>query len=234
MWCLTAPGVVVHRIRDDKSAVTFVDLVGEYTGTIVCDALATHGAGARASPGITLAACWAHSFRKFEEAKPDHPEAEKALAWIGALYEIDRHAEGDAVRLAELRVAEDRWELKASSLEPLGQHQPPRAIEPHRLGEPTSRRDRFGAAVAPRRARFIRQALSDRPSMPLARTHCWIVPPASFAAARLRRASRSSVIFGCCSTARLLETLEAARGPGRRHPGVTDGSQDCSCLKAVG
>lgn len=106
MWCLTAPGAVVHRIRDDKSAATFVDLVGEYTGTIVCDALATHGAGARASPGITLAACWAHVFRRFEEAKPDHPEAEKALAWIGALYELDRRAEGDAARLAELRRSE--------------------------------------------------------------------------------------------------------------------------------
>lgn len=106
MWCLTAPGAVVHRIRDDKSAATFVDLVGEYTGTIVCDALATHGAGARASPGITLAACWAHVFRRFEEAKPDHPEAEKALAWIGALYEFDRRAEGDAARLAELRRSE--------------------------------------------------------------------------------------------------------------------------------
>ena len=106
MWCLTAPGVVVHRIRDDKSAATFVDLVGEYTGTIVCDALATHGAGARASPGITLAACWAHVFRRFEEATPDHPEAEKALAWIGALYELDRRAEGDVARLAELRRSE--------------------------------------------------------------------------------------------------------------------------------
>jgi transposase len=60
MWCLTAPGVVVHRIRDDKSAATFVDLVGDYNGTIVCDALATHAAGARAGPGIVLAACWAH------------------------------------------------------------------------------------------------------------------------------------------------------------------------------
>ena len=37
MWCLTAPGVVVHRIRDDKSAATFKDLVGDYSGTIVCD-----------------------------------------------------------------------------------------------------------------------------------------------------------------------------------------------------
>jgi transposase len=85
MWCLTAPGVVVHRIRDDKSAATMTDLVGDYAGTIVCDALSTHGAVARASPKITLAACWAHVFRKFEQALPDHPEAEKALHWNGRL-----------------------------------------------------------------------------------------------------------------------------------------------------
>jgi len=106
MWCLTAPGVVVHRIRDDKSAATFIDLVGQYNGTIVCDALSTHGAGARASPGIVLAGCWGHVFRKFEEAKPDHPEADRALEWIGALYEIDARADGDLARLAELRRSE--------------------------------------------------------------------------------------------------------------------------------
>lgn len=116
MWCLTAPGVVVHGIRDDKSAATFIDLVGKYKGTIVCDALATHEAGARAGPGIVLAGCWAHVFRKFEEAKPDHPEAARALTWIGALYEIDDRAEGDPARLAELRRAESTRvldELKA-------------------------------------------------------------------------------------------------------------------------
>ena len=106
MWCLTAPGVVVHRIRDDKSAATFTDLVGGYNGTIVCDALATHGAGARASPGVMLAGCWAHVFRKFQEAKPDHPEAERALAWIGALYEIDDRAGEDVAVRAELRRTE--------------------------------------------------------------------------------------------------------------------------------
>jgi transposase len=106
MWCLTAPGVVVHRIRDDKSAATFTDLVGTYTGTIVCDALATHAAGARDGPGIVLAGCWAHVFRKFEEAKPDHPEADKALAWIGALYAIDDRAGDDVERRAELRHSE--------------------------------------------------------------------------------------------------------------------------------
>ena len=112
MWCLTAPGLVVHRIRDDKSAATFTDLVGDYRGVIVCDALKTHEAGARDSPGVTLAGCWAHAFRKFEEAAPDHPEAERAMAWIGALYEIDGRADGDLARRAELRRQESTTVLE--------------------------------------------------------------------------------------------------------------------------
>lgn len=106
MWCLTSPGVVVHRIRDDKSAATFKSLVGDYTGTIVADALGTHEAGAREGPGIVLAGCWAHVIRRFNEAKIDHPEAERALAWIGALYAIDRRGDGDILRIGELRRAE--------------------------------------------------------------------------------------------------------------------------------
>jgi transposase len=103
MWCLTAPNVVVHRIRDDKSAATFRELVGNYRGTIVADALSTHEAGAREGPGIRLAGCWAHVFRRFEEAMPDHPSAERALEWIGALYELDHRGEDDLERIAELR-----------------------------------------------------------------------------------------------------------------------------------
>jgi transposase len=106
MWCLTAPGVVVHRIRDDKSAATFKELVGDYNGTIVADALGTHEAGARDGPGITLAGCWAHVYRRFDEALPDHPDAKQALAWIGALYDIDRRGERELARIAELRRAE--------------------------------------------------------------------------------------------------------------------------------
>ena len=106
MWCLTTPDAVVHRIREDKSANTFKLLVGEYQGVIVCDALKTHEAGARSCPGIELAGCWAHCFRKFKEAQPDHPEAGRALELIGKLYEIDDRAEGDSERLAELRRSE--------------------------------------------------------------------------------------------------------------------------------
>jgi transposase len=106
MWCITAPGVVCHRIRDDKGADTFKELVGSYHGVIVCDALKTHEAGARDSPAISLAGCWAHVFRKFEEAEPDHPEANLALGWIGELYEIDERAGDDAARKLELRRTE--------------------------------------------------------------------------------------------------------------------------------
>ncbi len=106
MWCLTSPGVVVHRIRDDKSANTFRDLMDGYAGTVVCDALKTHEAGARGNDAIALAGCWAHVFRKFEEAEADHPEANHAMKWIGQLYEIDERAEGDLAKKAELRRTE--------------------------------------------------------------------------------------------------------------------------------
>lgn len=106
MWCITAPGLVSHRIRDDKGAATFKALVGSYNGFIVCDALKTHEAGARDGPGIVLAGCWAHVYRKFEEAAPDHPEAQTALALIGELYEIDERAGTDVARRAELRRTE--------------------------------------------------------------------------------------------------------------------------------
>jgi transposase len=106
MWALSAPGVIVHRIRDDKGADTFKSLIGDYRGVIVCDAAKTHECGARGNARIQLAGCWAHVYRKFEEAQADHPEALLALKWIGEIYEIDERAGGDMERKAELRRTE--------------------------------------------------------------------------------------------------------------------------------
>jgi transposase len=113
MWCVTAPGVVCHKIRDDKGADTFRALVGSYRGVIVCDALKTHEAGARGNDGIQLAGCWAHVFRKFEEALPNHPEAQLALDWIGQLYAIDERAGPDMEKRAKFRETE--------AIKPLGE-----------------------------------------------------------------------------------------------------------------
>jgi transposase len=116
MWCITSPDTVYHRICDDKGKDTFTSLLGGYRGVIVCDALSTHGAGARDAPGIALAGCWAHVFRKFREAEPDHPEAVLAMKWIESLYEIDRRAGDDQAARAALRRTESAAvlaELKA-------------------------------------------------------------------------------------------------------------------------
>jgi transposase len=98
MWCLTAPGLVYHRICDDKSAATFRALVGDYRGWVVCDALGTHEAGARSCPGIRLAGCWAHVVRRFRDAVVDFPEAHLMLAWISDLYAIEGRATDEAER----------------------------------------------------------------------------------------------------------------------------------------
>lgn len=106
MWCLVAPGLVFHDIRDDKSAATFVELVGNFGGTAVTDQAATNTAGARDGPGgMRLAGCWAHIYRKFAEAEPDHPAAGVMLGFIGELYAVDRRATDEQER-AQLRRTE--------------------------------------------------------------------------------------------------------------------------------
>jgi hypothetical protein len=98
--------MVVHRIRDDKGAQTFKALTAGFRGTVVCDALKTHEAGARDNDAMALAGCWAHVYRKFEEAAPDHPEANRALKGIGEPYAIDERANGDLANKADLRRTE--------------------------------------------------------------------------------------------------------------------------------
>ncbi len=107
MWCVTAPGLVYHRICDDKSARTFKSLLGDYEGWVVADALGTHQAGARECRGVRLAACWAHVLRRFRDAVVDFPEAQFMLAWIQDLYRIDAGAKDIAER-GRLRATESR------------------------------------------------------------------------------------------------------------------------------
>jgi len=110
MWCVTGPGIVYHRICDDKSARTFKDLLGDYRGWVVADALGSHEAGARECRGLKLAACWAHVLRRFRDAVVDFSEAQFMLAWIQDLYAIDARATDSRDR-ARLRSTESRYTL---------------------------------------------------------------------------------------------------------------------------
>ncbi len=92
MWCVTSERVVYHQIRDDKSAASFTDLLGDYCGYVVCDDLSSHGAAARGSPDIVLVGCWAHIYRRFEEASDDFPQARVAMQLIRWLYDVDLYS----------------------------------------------------------------------------------------------------------------------------------------------
>lgn len=95
---MTAPGLVAHVIRGDKSAQTFSELVGDFDGVIVCDALSSHSAARRRDGPYKLAGCWAHVRRKFRDAEPDFPVARSALMRIRELYDIEERASDDEER----------------------------------------------------------------------------------------------------------------------------------------
>ena len=119
MWALTTdgpvvgqrsawPAIAVHRICDDKSAATFLDLVGDYTGTIVCDAAATHASGTSDTKGrIKLAGCWTHVLRRFRDAANNFPVAAEACKLIGKLYKLDAAAPTAEARV-HVRKADSR------------------------------------------------------------------------------------------------------------------------------
>lgn len=108
VWCLTAPGLVGHVIRGDKTAATFDELLNTYQGTVVCDAMSSHLSASRVRAGpIKLAGCWAHVRRKFADAEPDHPRAREALELIRALYDIEAKAQSDDERRT-LRASESK------------------------------------------------------------------------------------------------------------------------------
>ncbi|MBK8411136.1 MAG: IS66 family transposase [Sandaracinaceae bacterium] len=95
MWCVTAPGAAYHTIRADKSAESFVELLGTFEGSIICDAASTHTAGIKSNDKAFIAFCWAHALRKLRDVEDDHPEVHTGLALIRQLYDIDSEAGDD-------------------------------------------------------------------------------------------------------------------------------------------
>ena len=141
MWALTTdgpvvgqrsawPAIAVHRICDDKSAATFLDLVGDYTGTIVCDAAATHASGTSDTKGrIKLAGCWTHVLRRFRDAANNFPVAAEACKLIGKLYELDAAAPTAEAR-ADVRKTDSR-QVCTDLLEWLQVHTGPTSLSIH-------------------------------------------------------------------------------------------------------
>jgi len=85
------PWIVVD-FRTDRSRAGPRDFLGNFTGTLQGDAYAGYASLLQEAAGrISLAGCWAHARRKFDEAKKgDRIRSEVALLRIGELYRIER------------------------------------------------------------------------------------------------------------------------------------------------
>jgi len=83
---------VVIDFRTDHSRAGPRDFLGNFSGTLQGDAYAGYASLLKESAGrISLAGCWAHARRKFDEAKKmDRLRSEVALLRIGELYRIER------------------------------------------------------------------------------------------------------------------------------------------------
>lgn len=95
VWGVHAPGVSFYRILPGKSAEEGREVLAEYTGIAVVDGFAVYEVLARDGPGFTLAHCWAHTKRKYEEIVTNWPTACAEIdELIGDLYAIERLVPG--------------------------------------------------------------------------------------------------------------------------------------------
>ena len=91
VWGVHAPGVSFYRILPGKSAEEGREVLAAYKGIVVVDGFAVYEVLARDGPGFTLAHCWAHTKRKYDEIATNWPTACAEIGeLIGELYAIER------------------------------------------------------------------------------------------------------------------------------------------------
>lgn len=96
VWSLTCPQAVFYRIAPSRSAKLAAAVLGDFTGTIVCDGYRAYETLERQRQEVRLALCWSHARRKFVEAEPNYPQCATAIELIGQLFAIDRDTDDPA------------------------------------------------------------------------------------------------------------------------------------------
>jgi transposase len=95
VWGVRAPTIAFYRILPGKSADEGRQVLGGYGGTVVADGFAVYDVLARDGPGFTLAHCWVHAKRKYDDIAEHWPLACAEIdALIGELYAIERLVPG--------------------------------------------------------------------------------------------------------------------------------------------
>jgi transposase len=95
VWGIRSPTIAFYRILPGKSVNEGRQILAGYRGTVVADGFAVYEVLARDRPTFTLAHCWAHSKRKYDEIAEHWPVACAEIgALIGELYAVERLVPG--------------------------------------------------------------------------------------------------------------------------------------------
>jgi transposase len=95
VWGVRSPTVSFYRILPGKSAEEGRQVLHGYAGTVVADGFAVYDVLAREGRTFTLARCWAHTKRHFDEIVEQWPSACAEIGTlIGELYTIERLVPG--------------------------------------------------------------------------------------------------------------------------------------------
>jgi len=109
-------GVQVFDFTETRARDGPRDFLGDYAGYLIADAYPGYDAFFGPEKATEIA-CWAHTRRKYLDAEATDPElAKEAVARIGELYAIERHAKEANLKveaIAELRRRETRPRLDA-------------------------------------------------------------------------------------------------------------------------
>lgn len=94
MWVMRGRGAVWFALRNSRSGETAADLLGDFSGWLICDGYKGYETAVRQARGSPrIANCWAHARRKFWDARSSYPTAcEEILELIGNLYEVEAKA----------------------------------------------------------------------------------------------------------------------------------------------
>lgn len=116
VWSVGAEDAVCYRLEDSRSAEAASRLLGEYTGTVMCDGYSSYISLAKSSRKFRLAHCWSHVRRKFIELESAfEAEAKQVLDLIDDLFRIEAQCgtgpPGDEMR-ARLRSERSRPVVK--------------------------------------------------------------------------------------------------------------------------
>jgi len=90
-WAINAPGQsMVLKWIDNRRHENVDTMISGFSGILQSDGYAAYQNYAHTHPGVTLAACWAHAFRKFRDALTAEPDdARSMMKLISSLYKLE-------------------------------------------------------------------------------------------------------------------------------------------------